>query len=182
MPPGREERLALRRNVVPRLYLRVVTCVRSGNVSKARRVWGEHNIRLRPAQKVCPGDPAEQEGPESARDPGPVGRFTRLPAVFGTAAACSLALRVTAVAAEVAAGGVFELAVAFGALADEREVAAGPDAVGGADLYLRLLDRLLLVGEGARRVGLALEPAAREHDALGDGLLGGSQQPLVEPD
>src|SRR5207237_1180576 len=50
-------------------------------------------------------------------------------------------------------------------------------------LYLRLLlCRRLLVGEGARRVGLALEPAAREHDALGDGLLGRGQQALVEPD
>src|SRR5215207_4221458 len=94
----------------------------------------------------------------------------------------SLALRVAAVAAEVAAGGVLQLAVALGAFADERVVAAGLDAVRDADLYLRLLDCLLLVGEPARRVGLALEAAAREHDALGDRLLRRSQQPLVEPD
>lgn len=74
---------------------------------------------------------------------------------------------------------MLQLAATFGTLADEREV--------GARLGRRRLDlhgggRLLLVGEGARRVGLALESAAREHDALGDGLLRRGQQALVEPD
>src|SRR5437588_4899821 len=64
------------------------------------------------------------------------------------------AFRVAAVAAEVAARRVFELAVAFGALTDERVVAVGLDAVGHAHGYYGLL---LLVGERARRVGLLLQ-------------------------
>src|SRR5205085_4001174 len=88
-----------------------------------------------------------------------------------------LALRVTAVAAEVAARSVFELPATFGTLADEREVAVGCGGVGHGDADLRLR-----VGGCARRVGLILQAPDREHDALGDGLFGTGQQTLVEPD
>src|ERR671921_700530 len=65
----------------------------------------------------------------------------------------SLALRVAAVAAEVAAGSVLQLAAALGALADEREVAVlALRADRHGDLHGRLR-----IGQRPRRVGLVLQ-------------------------
>src|SRR5829696_1816523 len=75
-------------------------------------------------------------------------------------AGASLTLRVAAVAAEVAAGGVLQLAVTFGASPDH----VGHDGPGRAEF-----DGRLRLTRGARRVGLPLQAATCQHDALGHG-------------
>ena len=69
-----------------------------------------------------------------------------------------LTLAVAAVPAEVAAAGVFELAVAFGADADH----VGHDGAGDGFL----LWVVLFGGDGPRRVGEILDAAHRYHDAF----------------
>ena len=77
----------------------------------------------------------------------------------------SLTLAVTAVAAEVAAARVFELAVAFGADADH----VGHD--GSRDGLLLWVKLGLLFADSAGGVRKILDAPDGDHDALGDGLL-----------
>ena len=72
----------------------------------------------------------------------------------------SLTLAVTTVTAEVAATGVLELAVAFGADADH----VGHD--GARDGFLGVMLGLLFGGDGTGRVGEILDAAHRDHDAF----------------
>ena len=78
-----------------------------------------------------------------------------------------LTLAVAAVTAEVAAAGVFELAVAFGADADH----VGHD--GARDGFL--VKGLLLARYCTCGVGKILDAAHGDHDALCDRLFGGGQ-------
>ena len=81
------------------------------------------------------------------------------------------AFRISAVAAEVTAGGVFELASAFGALADQVR-------------HLRLSGLGLGDGgfRGPERFGLIVEASIYKQKTFGHGLFGRGKQPFVEPD
>src|SRR5689334_10871096 len=74
-----------------------------------------------------------------------------------------LTFAIPAVAAEVAAAGVLELAVAFGADADH----VGHDGAGDGFLGVVLFAR-----DGAGGVGEILDAAHRDHDALRNRLFG----------
>src|SRR5262245_42617287 len=87
----------------------------------------------------------------------------------------SLTLAVAAVPAEITATRMLQLPVAFGADADH----VGHDGAG--DGFLLRVKLGLLFTDSARRVGQILHTTNSNHNALGDGLLGGGQETLVEP-
>src|SRR3979409_1881780 len=68
---------------------------------------------------------------------------------------------------------MLQLPGAFGAFADH----CGHDCAGGLGSR-----STVLFAEGASGVGVTFQAAVGDHDAFGDGLFGGSQQALVEPD
>ena len=81
----------------------------------------------------------------------------------------SSAFRVAAVAAEVAAARVFELAVAFGADADH----VGHD--GARDGFLLSMELGVLFADSACGVREILDAPDGDHDALGNRLFRGGQ-------